>query len=195
MKERDGAMGGTMGEPMNKKLIYLVGMMGTGKSTVGRCLAEQMGGSFIDLDQYIEEREQSSIAEIFQNCGEAYFRDLESSVIQEVANNCPQASPYVVVATGGGAFERSENRRIINDSGIAVWLRTKPETMAARLADDTSRPLLHGETEQSLLNKITQLLERRSTNYQQAEIHLDTDGKSAADICNELIRMLDEHNM
>jgi shikimate kinase len=124
---------------MNKHLV-LVGMMGSGKSTVGRWLAERTGLPFVDTDARIEAREGHPISRIFANAGEAYFRDVERQVVAEVAADAPS-----VVATGGGVFVDTANRAALLRSGVVFYLKVAAEELAARTGKGTHRPLLHGK--------------------------------------------------
>jgi len=111
--------------------IFLVGYRGTGKSTVGRVLADQLGWGFADCDDVIESKAGKSIAEIFTGEGEAGFRDRESAVLHELASR-----NRVVIATGGGAVQRVANRNLLRGSGFVAWLTASPETIWGRLQSD-----------------------------------------------------------
>ena len=126
--------------------VVLVGPMGAGKSTIGRALAEELGVPFHDTDTLIEQRCGASIAWIFDVEGEAGFRDRETAVIRELAGGCG-----AVVATGGGAVLREENRRLLSDMGTVVYLETSVKQQLARTRRDRKRPLLRsGDREQIL---------------------------------------------
>jgi shikimate kinase len=117
--------------------VVLVGPMGAGKSTIGRALAEELGVPFHDTDTLIEQRSGASIAWIFDVEGEAGFRERETAVIRDLA-----AGRGAVVATGGGAVLREENRRALTDHTEVVYLRATPDELFRRLRRDTQRPLL-----------------------------------------------------
>lgn len=119
-------------------LISLVGMPGSGKSTVGRHVARQIGLPFVDSDHVIEQRIGCSIRDYFETQGEAAFRDVEQGVIDEVTQRAD-----VVIATGGGAVLREANRQALHTRTTVVYLRSTPEDLARRLRHDTHRPLLH----------------------------------------------------
>jgi cytidylate kinase len=142
-------------------------MMGSGKTTVGRLLAERTGREFIDLDALIESRVGKRIVEIFSDAGEEGFRDLETETLQDVAG-----ATHTVIATGGGVVIRAENRRLLQNLGLVVWLDAPPDVLLKRIGDDESRPMLHG---QNPLKRMERLLSERRGFYADASnIHLDT---------------------
>jgi shikimate kinase len=120
--------------------IYLVGFMGSGKSTVGRALAERLGWSFIDVDAEIERAQHASIAEIFAARGEEEFRRIESEAILRLVQWVERGRPSVV-ALGGGAFSAAGNREPLLQNGVTVWLDCPFEVARKRAASDPSRPL------------------------------------------------------
>jgi shikimate kinase len=144
------------------KSIVLVGLMGVGKSTVGRRLAKKLKMKFVDADEEIERAAGMKIAEIFDRHGEGQFRDGERRVIARLV-----AGPPRVIATGGGAFINEETRRLILERCIAVWLDAEIEILAARVSRGRDRPLLRG---QDPLAVLASLAERRNPIY--AEAHL-----------------------
>jgi shikimate kinase len=142
--------------------IVLVGLMGAGKSTVGRRLAKRLGLPFVDSDDEIERAADHSIPEIFDRFGEASFRDGERRVVRRLV-----AGPPAVLATGGGAFMEPETRALILERCIAVWLDARPETLAERVKRRNVRPLLR---DQDPLLRLRELAEARNPVY--AEAHL-----------------------
>lgn len=118
-------------------ILALVGMPGSGKSTVGRQLSRRLGLPFFDSDHVIEHRLGCAIRDYFAQAGEAAFRDIEEQVIAELMR-----SPGAVVATGGGAVLRQSNRRQLHDNAQVIYLRSSPEELYRRLRHDTQRPLL-----------------------------------------------------
>lgn len=147
--------------------VILVGMMGSGKTTVGRLLAERTGREFIDLDALIESRVGKRIVEIFSDAGEEGFRDLETETLHDIAG-----ATHAVVATGGGVVIRPENRRILQKLGLVVWLDAPPDVLLKRIGDDESRPMLHGQNPQKRMERL--LSERRGFYADASNIHLDT---------------------
>jgi shikimate kinase len=152
--------------------VYLIGLMGVGKTTTGKLLAEQLGYQFFDTDALIEQVVGCSISEIFAQSGEAQFRDLETQVLAEVA-----AYPRLVVATGGGMVLKPMNWSYLHH-GIVVWLNVDLAQLAIRLAGDQSRPLLAadasptGEFSQTQLQKLQTLWAERQHLYQHADLEI-----------------------
>ncbi|MDC0834276.1 shikimate kinase [Geitlerinema sp. CS-897] len=152
--------------------IYLVGMMGAGKTTVGKHLAHQLGYRFLDTDAIIEQVTGTTIDEIFANEGEPAFRDIEHQVLAGVA-----AYQHSVVSTGGGIVTQQNNWSYLK-YGLVVWLDVRPETLFDRLRDDRSRPLLK---EADPLATLKQLLDERRSKYEQADLHLSVSGDESPD--------------
>ena len=121
------------------KNIFLIGFMGTGKSTVAACLSNDYGMEIIEMDQMIVEREEMSIPDIFAQKGEPYFRDAETNLLIEI-----QSKENAVVSCGGGVALREKNVEEMKKSGKIVLLNAKPETILERVKDDDNRPLLRG---------------------------------------------------
>jgi shikimate kinase len=153
-----------MDDPPNRpdKSIILVGLMGVGKSTVGRRLAKKLKMKFVDADEEIERAAGMKIAEIFDRHGEAHFRDGERRVIARLV-----AGPPRVIATGGGAFINEQTRQLILERCISVWLDAEIEILAARVSRGRDRPLLRG---QDPLAVLARLADQRNPIY--AEAHL-----------------------
>lgn len=146
--------------------IVLVGMMGAGKSTVGRKLAALFDRSFVDADEAIEEAAQMPIGEIFQQFGEDYFRDGERRVIARLI-----AEHDGVIATGGGAFVNAETRALILERAIAVWIDCPLEVLVERTARRDTRPLLREGDPREILSH---LLEQRRAAYAEAPIRVSS---------------------
>ncbi|MHA6317577.1 shikimate kinase [Altererythrobacter sp. CAU 1778] len=145
--------------------VVLVGMMGVGKSTVGRKLAELMDAPFHDADDEISQAAQLSITEIFERFGEDYFRDGERRVIARLMED----ASIGVIATGGGAFIQDETRALILEGAIAVWLDCDLDTLVERVGRRNNRPLLKTGDPREILSS---LLEQRNPVYQQAHIRV-----------------------
>lgn len=146
--------------------VVLVGMMGVGKSTVGRKLAALLDLPFRDADDEIAEAAQLSISEIFERFGEDYFRDGERRVIARLIESGP-----AVIATGGGAFVQEETRKLILERGIAVWLDSDVDTLVERVGRKDTRPLLRGGDPKEI---VARLKAEREPAYAQAPIHVSS---------------------
>ena len=164
--------------------LVLTGFMGTGKSEVGRRVAQQLQRAFVDMDALIEAREGRSIPEIFAQEGEAYFRQREAEVIRELAEQ-----EGLVIATGGGALIPEENRRRMAENGVIICLWADEETLIRRLAGDTHRPLLNRPDWRRTLRE---LLARRRNAYAQLPHHVDTTDKTPDQVATEVIRVYRE---
>ncbi|MGI8518099.1 MAG: shikimate kinase [Acidimicrobiia bacterium] len=156
-------------------ILWLVGMMGSGKTTVGRALATRRGTSFLDPDQMVEAMSGLSVTRIFEVEGETGFRQRESEAVQAAATETS-----TVVATGGGAVTRPENVATMQQSGVVIWLKASVETLAKRLEGATDRPLLAWSDRQATL--ATLLAEREELYATAAEVAIDTNSLSPAEI-------------
>jgi shikimate kinase len=163
--------------------IFLIGMMGAGKSTVGKALARRLGREFIDTDHEIVGRTGVPIATIFEIEGEAGFRRRESAVLAELATR-----PGAVIATGGGAVISRENRRLMREAGLVVYLHATLERLHERTRRDSSRPLLASGDRRSKLGK---LLEVRDPLYREtAHLILESGAPSAATLADRIVDAL-----
>lgn len=159
--------------------IYLVGMMGSGKSSSGEELARLLAFSFVDLDERIEERVGMSINEIFETYGESFFRKVESEVLSEVARNRDQ-----VVASGGGVVLSPSNRETMRRSGSAIYLKTSLDALWERVKHKRDRPLLEAPDPKQVL---ANLLRIRGPLYEEvAMIQFVTNGKSPQAVALEI---------
>jgi shikimate kinase len=171
---------------MGRGNIFLVGMMGSGKSTVGRALAQRLDRPFVDTDKVLVERTGVPVATIFEIEGEAGFRRRESGVLAELA----QGNGYVV-ATGGGAVLAAENRDLIRAGGTVIYLRARLEHLWERTRHDSSRPLLATPDPRATLGA---LLEARDPIYREvAHIIVDTGTQSATTLVSRLVAALRRH--
>lgn len=150
--------------PATQRPIVLIGLMGVGKTTIGRRLAARLGLPFVDADAEIESAAGMSIADIFDRFGEPYFRDGERRVIARLVDG-----RRTVIATGGGAFMNAETRALILARATAVWLRADIDTLVARVARRDDRPLLHGRDARTVLTELSAV---RDPVYAQAPIHV-----------------------
>ena len=178
-----------MGEnssPLRQRLeglnLYLVGMMGSGKSSVGRPLAAALGYRFLDADSSVEQVAGRSIAEIFASEGESGFRELESAVLNQIAS-----WHSLVVATGGGAVTRKTNWGHMQQ-GIVVWLDAPDELLLERLAaDPTPRPLMQSPDPGA---RLASLLDERRPLYSQADLRIVQDGRSPELVAQQILESL-----
>jgi shikimate kinase len=164
--------------------LVLVGMPAGGKSTVGRQLAKRLGRSFFDSDSVIEKRLGTTIRAYFEQQGESAFRDIEATVIDELT-----ATSHIVIATGGGAVLRAENRQRLRDRCRVIYLRSSPEELHRRLRHDTSRPLLQVEDP---LGRLRELYAQRDPLYREvAHYIVDTGRPSVGALVNTVLMQLE----
>jgi shikimate kinase len=163
-----GPAGADAGPPGRlRRSVVLVGMMGSGKTAVGRALAQRLGVPFLDSDAEIETAAQASIPEIFARDGEAFFRNREAEVINRLLSG-----PPAVVSTGGGAFLAERNRAMIAQKGVAVWLDADLDLLWERVRHKETRPLLRTANPRETL---AALLAARLPSYRQAELTVRTE--------------------
>ena len=162
--------------------IVLVGLMGAGKTSVGRRLAEKLDIPFVDADHEIEEAAGKSIAEIFSDHGEAYFREGERRVIQRLIGNGAQ-----VLATGGGAYMNDETRARIQERGISVWLKASLPLLMKRVMKRQDRPLLKTEDPHAVMRN---LMEKRYPVYGLADVTVESRDVQHGQMVNDVIRAL-----
>lgn len=168
---------------MENKNVFLIGFMGSGKSTIARLLAKETGNKLIEMDETIEAEAGCSINEIFEKQGEAYFRDLESQLVERIAKN-----GSAVVSCGGGAVLRPENVANMRKNGTIVYLSATPETIYKRVCHSTNRPLLNGNMN---VEYITQLMEKRLPIYEKAaDVVIVVDNKEKSEIVSEIVEIV-----
>jgi shikimate kinase len=163
--------------------IFLIGPMGSGKSTIGRHLAELLKMDFVDADHEVERRTGASIPLIFEIEGEDGFRRRETAVIDELTRK-----ENVVLATGGGAVIAEANRRALHSRGTVVYLQAPLDTLFERTRKDRNRPLLHTEDPRTRLEAL--LREREPLYRQEADIIVDTDHRTPTSVAREIITKL-----
>jgi shikimate kinase len=165
--------------------VYLIGMMGSGKSTVGKLLAEKLHYRFLDTDSIIETISHKTINQIFAQEGEDSFRKLESDILREVS-----AYTRTVVATGGGVILSQDNWSHLRD-GMVIWLDVPVDVLVKRLTGDDTRPLL---SQEDLTAKLTDLLQQRKSLYRQGDITLSiNDNDTPEDIVEKLLKEIPLH--
>lgn len=159
---------------MHRKIICLVGFMGSGKTTIGRLLARQIGWRFADLDTLIEQRAAQSIPQIFERHGEAAFREMEHDALQRTVGEATASGHPTVIALGGGTFAQPYNFELLRVTAIPViWIECSLENLLSRCATKTNRPLFRDEF------SFRQLYESRLPFYQQAGYRVDGDASPA----------------
>ena len=165
-----------------RRTIVLVGLMGAGKTKIGRRLAVRLNLPFFDSDNEIETAAGETIEEIFRNRGEAVFRDGERRVIARLLEQTPH-----ILATGGGAFMDPATRAVIRQRGVSVWLRADLDLLVARVSRRNNRPLLQRSDPRSVL---AELIERRHPVYAEADIAIDSGEGSAEQTTMRVIAAL-----
>ena len=172
----------TLKQRLAGRSLYLVGMMGSGKTSTGRPLAERLGYGFVDADAVIEQAAGCSIPEIFERDGEAGFRSLESQVLSAISQR-----HSLVVATGGGVVTKPENWGLLH-SGIVIWLDVVPDQLLHRLnADSTVRPLLQTTDPEAALNA---LLNMRRPLYGEADLTVVINDETAEAVAEGILQLL-----
>jgi shikimate kinase len=172
------------------RLVYLAGFMGSGKSTVGPILANTLGFEFLDIDKLIEQKAEKPIVQLFDVIGEKGFRSLERQTLQEVAD----LDGYVV-SLGGGTLSNEENFRVIQQSGIIVYLQLSPEAILQRVKHKQDRPMLKDMQgnplpSEELPKRIEELLGRREQFYERADIVVPTDKKKVGPTVDAIVQKL-----
>jgi shikimate kinase len=167
-----------------ERTIVLVGMMGAGKSVVGRRLAARLGTPFVDSDSEIEVAAGMSIAQFFDRYGEAEFRQGERRVILRLLEDSP-----CVLSTGGGAFMDPDTRALIHKKAISVWLKADVRVLLERALRRDDRPLLRENPHE----KMQKLLEQREPIYAQADITVESDERPAEDTVERIVKFLAGH--
>ena len=172
----------TLKQRLGGRSLYLVGMMGSGKTSTGRPLAERLGYGFVDADAVIEQAAGCRIPEIFERDGEAGFRSLESQVLSAISQR-----HSLVVATGGGVVTQPENWGLLH-SGIVIWLDVVPDQLLHRLnADSTVRPLLQTTDPEAALNA---LLNKRRPLYSEADLTVVINDETPEAVADGILQLL-----
>ena len=174
--------------------IFLIGFMGSGKTTLGKALSRELGVDFIDLDHYVEARYHKTVREIFAESGEERFRQIEKSLLHEVAD-----FENVVIAAGGGTPCFFDNIDYMNAHGTCIYLKASTDELCRRLAGGReSRPLLRGKNDEELRHYIDHTLSQRNPYYSRAALHFDTGAlNTRKEIAStvERLRQLLENNL
>lgn len=163
--------------------VFLIGFMGTGKSTIASVFSKKYAMKLTEMDDTIAKGEGKSIPDIFAQYGEEYFRNLETKFLEEL-----KREDNVIVSCGGGVVLREENILLMKENGVIVLLTASPQEILKRVENDNERPLLQGRKN---VSSIMGLMEERREKYERAaDIVISTDGKMAEVICEELMNEL-----
>lgn len=164
------------------KTIVLIGMMGSGKTTIGKLLGEKLTLRSIDIDVIIEQNEKRTVSEIFQNEGEKYFRNIERETIKKNFTN-----KDLIISLGGGAFEDQLTQELLLKNSTVIYLKTSPNVILERIKHNTNRPLLKN---QMTVEKIQSIILQRQKNYELANITILTDNKNTDKIVEEILGVI-----
>lgn len=172
--------------------IYLTGYRCTGKTSLGKKLAESMGIHFIDADVYLTDKYNTTISDMVSSHGWDYFREKEGTILKEISS-----LENHVIATGGGVILRKENVTLMKETGIVIWLRATPETIKKRIVQDEttedSRPSL---TSRGLLDEIEETLNQRSPIYEESmNFAIDTDSMAISTLHSMIVKQLKDRNL
>lgn len=167
-----------------RKNIIITGFMGTGKSAVAEELAQKLKMEFIDMDRIIEERQGTSVSDIFARYGENYFREQENKLVKELS-----LKGNMIIATGGGALLSSDNARILGQMGEIICLYADPRTIYDRLKKENDRPLLKGK---DILGEISLLLKKRERIYDKIKCKINTTNFTIQEVVDEIINLLEQ---
>jgi len=168
---------------MRKKNIVLIGFMGSGKSLVSSKLAEILKRKVVSTDELIEEREGRPITEIFKESGETHFREIEKKIVKQVSE-----AKNIVIDCGGGVVLNQDNIVNLKEKGVLVYLSASAKSIYENIKDKTHRPLLNVNDPEE---KIGELLDQRKSLYEQADMVIETDGKSTEQICGEIVESME----
>jgi shikimate kinase len=173
-----------------KKNVFLIGFMTSGKTTIGKILANTIGWNFVDLDQEIEILENKSITEIFKQNGEDYFRYLENKILKKFINE-----KNLVISLGGGAIENPENLQLILNNGIVIYLEISALEALKRLKFKRNRPIIFNNfneevSDEELIERINKIFERRVNIYNKAHIKLNTDKAKVGYTVDNIVNIL-----
>ncbi len=175
---------------MRKQTIFLCGMMGTGKSVIGKLIAEQLKLPFHDLDILIEAEAGMKIPDIFDIKGEPYFRELEYNLLSGFAGSGPG-----VLALGGGSLQNQDITDLVKNTGILIFIDTPMEILVKRLGKNKKRPLIKNLDRDRLKQKIENLLKERLPFYRQAHITIQSKNMTPGETANEIIGKLSNYDL
>jgi shikimate kinase len=165
--------------------VVLVGLMGVGKSTVGRRLARRLGVPFVDSDSAIEDASGFSAAEVYERYGERDFRDGERRLVARLVEG-----EVRVIATGGGAYIDSTTRKLLNERAITIWLDAPVDILAERTSRRDTRPLLRNSDPKGTLERLS---DERRPSYEEAHIHIKSGNGAHRDVVDSIVAALEAH--
>ena len=171
-----------------KKKIVLVGMMGSGKSTIGALLSKKMNMKFIDLDQKIETIEKQTVSQIFKLKGEKYFRELE---VETISSLLCSKEKELILSLGGGSFLDEKIRRNVKNNSLSFWLNWKPLTIIKRIRKSSKRPLVQGLNDQ----EIEKMMLDRNKYYSKSNFKIDCDNHKKNEIVDRIVSILKKNEI
>lgn len=184
-QEADMARAARLRDALRGRSIVMVGLMGAGKSTIGRRLAQRIGLPFVDADNAIEEAAAMTIPEIFATYGEAHFRDGERRVVARLLQDVPR-----VLATGGGAFINEQTRALVAQHGLSIWLKADLDVLMKRVRRRSNRPLLNQDDPEGVMRR---LMTERYPIYAQADITVETSNAPHQAVVEQTLCALERH--
>ena len=171
-----------------KKKIVLIGMMGSGKSTIGALLSKKMNMKFIDIDSKIETIEKQTISQIFKLKGEKYFRAIEVETILSVLN---LKEKELVLSLGGGSFLDEKVRKNVKNTSLSIWLNWKPSTTIKRIRKSSKRPLIQGLNDE----EIEKMILDRNKYYAKSNFKIDCDNHKKNEIVDKIVSVLKKYEI
>ena len=170
--------------------VTLIGMMGTGKSKFGRQIANILKFNFYDIDHIIEKEFKMTIKELFQKYGEVFFRKIEKKTIKNLISEINNNKEKVIISLGGGGFDNEETRKLLLKNTNVIWLNTPVDVLVQRVGDGSKRPMIKGETRDSII----QLLNIRKKYYSLCHNQINTDKLNQNQVTEKLINLISHRN-
>ena len=170
--------------------VTLIGMMGTGKSKFGRQIANILKFNFYDIDHMIEKEFKMTIKELFQKYGEVFFRKIEKKTIKNLISEINNNKENVIISLGGGGFDNKETRKLLLKNTYVIWLNTPVDVLIQRVGDGSKRPMIKGETRDSII----QLLNIRKKYYSLCHNQINTDKLNQNQVTEKLINLISHQN-
>ena len=177
-------------EPDHAQLTTIIGMMGAGKSKLGYIVSKTLNLYFYDIDDLIEKELNTSIKELFQSHGEAYFRRIEEAKIKMVINNAISENEKAIISIGGGAFDNQYSRELLLKNTKVIWLNVPTHILIKRIGDGSKRPMLKGNIEKS----ITEILNKRVKYYSLSHHQLNAYNLTQKQIAQKMIQLISPEN-